>query len=71
MTEIEIGNGTGLRSIARRLGRNPSSVSRLLARNRSAVAQVYSSRAAGSGNRWRRQRAVRRARRRRLIEVTP
>lgn len=68
MIEIEIGNGASLRSVARRLGRNVSSVSRELSRNRGAEAGAYSSRAAGSGYRQRRQRSVRRPR---LIEGTP
>jgi IS30 family transposase len=68
MIEIEVGNGSSLRSVARRLGRQASSVSRELSRNRSESSPPYSGRSAGAAYRERRRRSVRR---RRLVEGTP
>ncbi|MBN8426946.1 MAG: IS30 family transposase [Xanthomonadales bacterium] len=68
MIEIEVGNGSSLRSVARRLGRHASSVSRELSRNRSESSPPYSGRSAGAAYRERRRRSVRR---RRLVEGTP
>lgn len=60
--QIECGNGSSLRSIARRLGRSASSISRELARNRESEAVPYSATAAAKGYRCRRARSVRRRR---------
>ena len=51
MIEIEVGNGSSLRSVARRLGRHASSVSRELSRNRSESSPPYSGRSAGAAYR--------------------
>ena len=57
--EFEEGNGSSLRSVARRLGRHASSVSRELSRNRSELSPPYSGPSAGAVYRERWWRSVR------------
>src|SRR5690606_37038890 len=58
LIQIEVGNGASLRSIAKRLGRSPSSISRELARNRRDDEQGYQASQAGTAYRQRRQRCM-------------
>jgi len=57
--EFEEGNGSSLRSVARRLGRHASSVSRELSCNRSELSPPYSGPSAGAVYRERWWRSVR------------
>ena len=68
MIQIDLGNGSSLRSVARRLGRSPSSVSRELARNRLPADAGYDATTAANNYRVRRSRSVRR---RKLVEGQP
>jgi IS30 family transposase len=63
--QVERDNGTGIRAIARRLGRSASTLSREIKR---LDASVYSAHAAGKGYRRRRSRSVRP---RKLLEGSP
>lgn len=57
--QVEIDNGASLRSIAKRLGRSPSSISRELARNRTDSQRGYQAALAGSAYRERRRKSKR------------
>lgn len=65
MIQIEIENGSSLRSVARRLGRSASSVSRELARNPMPEGAFYEAASAARNDHERRTRSVRR---RKLLE---
>ena len=68
MIQIDLGNGSSLRSVARRLGRSPSSVSRELARNRAPADAGYDATTAANNYRVRRSHSVRH---RKLVEGQP